>query len=389
MHSDAFYNYLKSLANQFSTTDFQKILIANIGIRLYPLFCAKGIRFTEPVGLVADSNAQLKKICNELAGFADTKRAYASLDMKKSELETLYRSNEYELFYVDYYGGNKCEENLRYLRTLCHSPRNERCISFVGFCGFVPEEITDCLAGTLYIQAPTISRPHAGERDLRHEFTSFLLHYAQKNQNSIFREIERQTASDDFFQNEGNMGYRFFTAAHSVFRLILEDSKEQRNTLQIPLDHVITQLSEEFEPVETDIQETENQFRRMLFSSIENIPQIVNREKVSSEDMENLGNLPMYDSNYYYLPEATLREICKPWAETFSFTKLKNLLKSAGLIVTQGSKREYFTVKVQAVAVYGNIIQTRAAKIPREKIDQPGQLSWAEAIQAKGAYYEN
>lgn len=389
MQNDVFYKYLKYLANQYSTIDFQKILLADIGIRVYPLLCSKGIHFTEPIGLVADSSAQLGQIYDELAGFTNAREAYASLDMKKTELEALYRNNEYELFYVDYYGGKKCEENLRYFRTLCHSPKSERCISLVGFCGFVPPESINCLAGILYIQAPTVNHSPAGQQNLRHEFTSFLLHYAEKNQTLIFREIERQMAYDDYRQNEGNMGYRFFTAANALFKLLLEDLKCQKRTFQMSLDDVIQKLSSEFEFEDIDSSDIKKLFHRMLFNAAKDIPKIIDREKVPSEDIENLDKLPLYDRNYYYIPEIMLREICKPWTETISFTRIKNLLKSAGLIVAQGGKREYFTVKVQAVVVYGNIIKTRAVKIPRENIDQPVQLSWAEVIQTKGEHYEN
>lgn len=143
-------------------------------------------------------------------------------------------------------------------------------------------------------------------------------------------------------------------------------------------------LTTDFDYLRIDDQEIRNQFRRMLFNAVKDIPKIIDREKVPSEDIENLDKLPLYDRNYYYIPETMLREICKSWTETISFTSLKSLLKSAGLIITQGNKRKYFTVKVQAVTVYGNTKLPHAVKIPRVNIDQLVQLSWAETIQAKG-----
>ncbi len=389
MQNNILNKYLHYLGSHFGTTNFKKILILNIGIRLYPLLCSRGICFTEPIGLVADSSEQLKAIYNELAGFADIREAYASLDMKKNELETLYRSSEYELFYVDYYGGKRCDENLRYFRTLLNSQKSEHCISIVGFRGYPPEEITDFLAGILYIQPSALIHTTAEEQNLRHTFTLSLLKYIEKNQNSIFREIDRLVATDGYRQNDNNMGYRFFNAASAVFKLLLEDLNPQKLTLSIPLEDTIKQLSAEFEVLEIDNLEVEKQFLRMFFNAAKDICSIVDREKCPPTAFENVDELAMYDTKYYYLPQSMLRKIFEPWQETSSFVKIKNILKKQGLIVTQGGKRNYFTIKTIVISTFGESKEIHTVKIPREKLDLPGKLTWAEMINVKGESHEN
>ncbi|MDE6906486.1 MAG: hypothetical protein K2P76_16470 [Lachnospiraceae bacterium] len=384
MPENTFNNYVEDLGNRFDSTNLAKILLVKTGLTLYPLLNSIGIHFTEPIGLVADSSVQLQQIHIELAGFSN--KDYTSLNMSKNELKALYHDNEYELFYADYYKGKTCDENLQYLRALCHSEKSKRCISIIGFCGFMPNESIDNLAGTLFIQ--TKCNILTGKTEYRDAFTHSLIEFIEKNQNSIFWAIRQQMNNINYLEHDGDFGYHFFNASAVVLKLLLEELKLQDNFIP-PVENTIEILTTDFDHLEIDNQEFRNQFCRMLFHAVKDIPKIIDREKVPSEDIENLDKLPLYDRNYYYIPVTMLRKICKSWTETISFTKLKNLLKSAGLIVAQGSKREYCTVKVQAVAVYGNMIKIRAVKIPREKIDQPGQLFWAEVIQAKGEHYEN
>lgn len=383
MPENTFNNYVEDLGNRFDSTNLTKILLVKTGLTLYPLLNSIGIHFTEPIGLVADSSVQLQQIHIELAGFSN--QDYTSLSMSKNELKALYHDNEYELFYADYYKGKTCDENLQYLRAMCQSEKSRHCISIIGFCGFMPNESIDNLAGTLVIQSK--SNMLTGKTEFRDAFTYSLIEFIEKNQNSIFREIRRQTENTNYTL-EGSTEYLFFQASAITLKLLLEDLKLTENILP-KIENTVNMLTADFGSLEYDSQETGNQFRRMLFNAVKDIPKIIDREKVPSEDIENLDKLPLYDSKYYYIPKALLREICNPWTETINFTGIKNLLKSAGLIVAQGSKRKYFTVKIQAVAVYGNMIEIRAVKIPREKIDQPVQLSWAEVIQAKGEHYEN
>lgn len=306
MPENTFNNYVEDLGNRFDSTNLAKILLVKTGLTLYPLLNSIGIHFTEPIGLVADSSVQLQQIHIELAGFSN--QDYTSLSMSKNELKKLYHDNEYELFYADYYKGKMCDENLQYLRTMCHSEKSRRCISIIGFCGFAPDESIDNLAGILYIQAKNNVLTEKSE--FRDDFTCSLIEFIEKNQNSIFWEIRRQTENTNYTL-EGSTEYLFFQASAITLKLLLEDLKLTENILP-KIESTVNMLTADFGSLEYDSKETGNQFRRMLFNAVKDIPKIIDREKVSSEDIENLDKLPMYDTNYYYIPEAMLREICKP-----------------------------------------------------------------------------
>ena len=68
---------------------------------------------------------------------------------------------------------------------------------------------------------------------------------------------------------------------------------------------------------------------------------------VSDFSEKELGELVLYDSECYYIPDALFSMICKPLTETCICTvnQIKDVLAAEGILCTQGQGRIYKTIK--------------------------------------------
>lgn len=78
------------------------------------------------------------------------------------------------------------------------------------------------------------------------------------------------------------------------------------------------------------------------------------------------------------MPEQFFRFICERCISSASVAYVKSKLAEAGVLVLEGKARNYFTVKIEVVTVYGSILRVRRMKILREKFDQYGEFSVEE-----------
>ena len=83
----------------------------------------------------------------------------------------------------------------------------------------------------------------------------------------------------------------------------------------------------------------------------------------------------LYDDDYYYVEDSTLRLICDPLLSTVSFVQLKNEMASAGMLECGGSDNRNFTKKKLIWRSYGYPERVRMIWIKKEALmDDEGML---------------
>ncbi|MCD8000721.1 MAG: hypothetical protein LUH21_26245 [Clostridiales bacterium] len=74
----------------------------------------------------------------------------------------------------------------------------------------------------------------------------------------------------------------------------------------------------------------------------------------------------LYDSNFYFVPEALFKAACSSLLQSVSFTEIKRQLKDNGILVCNNTDTTNFTVKKVLVTSYGEKIRDRYLKIRKE-----------------------
>ena len=83
----------------------------------------------------------------------------------------------------------------------------------------------------------------------------------------------------------------------------------------------------------------------------------------------------LYDGDYYYVEDSTLRLICAPLLSTVSFVQLKNEMASTGMLECSGNDNRNFTKKKLIWRSYGYQERVRMVWIKKEALmDDEGML---------------
>lgn len=107
---------------------------------------------------------------------------------------------------------------------------------------------------------------------------------------------------------------------------------------------------------------------------------------IINEDMVegSIENRILYDDNYYYVSDSTLRKICEPYLETVSLVQLKNEMNFSGMLECDKGKKNNFTKKKVIWNSYGWSERVRLLFIKKETfMAEDGMLLeniWEEKI---------
>ena len=69
------------------------------------------------------------------------------------------------------------------------------------------------------------------------------------------------------------------------------------------------------------------------------------RPLVGNSDVDEIENHILYDDDFYYVTDSTLRTVCAPLLTTVSFVQLKNEMASSGMVDCNDGNLKNFTKK--------------------------------------------
>lgn len=83
------------------------------------------------------------------------------------------------------------------------------------------------------------------------------------------------------------------------------------------------------------------------------------------------------DNTYYYIPEQLLRDATSQLHEEVSFTRIKNMLYTKGILICDETTSNY-TVKKQVISTSGDSTRGRFLRLSREHLDDASSFSLEE-----------
>lgn len=387
MQKNEYENYFAEMNKMYKSEEELKILIIKAAVMIYPLVAEMDGGISKPIAIIAESKEKIQQIFSQIRGFSPN--TLDLLLMNKNEIKKIYTENEYEQFLILYQERKKCRENFQYVVSLNEVTNWRKTILFVGFCGGVPSECFEDVTGQIYVEPAAIY----GEDRMQKEenVARFLLRYIEQRQHEIFAKLYNIDDSVENWNHMKTAGEKLFVMAQVILKKIFHEicvNPKERYERESLLDKITERMLCDFEITENYDDMWEEQFQNLLKKSSDKIFKAVDRNRMYARDIERIDELLIYDSQFYYLSENLLREICESWLEGISFSNLRNVLTNAGIIVTEGRERRYYTVKLSIVTEYGGIIYPRVVKIPRNKIDRYGELSLYEMLSVEENLYD-
>lgn len=330
----------------------------------YPVLAENGIKLQRPIALIGEDEKALQLLWNQLCLFPEQRMI--PLSVMPKELEKKWLESEYGVFCCTYNRGRYTSQNIEQIAVKCQMvddriDHQKLVLLFSNCC--IPKEVD--VEGTMYFS-------HFDEvAPLKFDVAKFV-HFFLKNEELLLKKVREGV-------NEIQETPPILTAA----KILLENYVlSESATEEIP--YFLQQARCLQEKVYEEWEGTENPeiyaiaLNRAIVECAGFLPPVLNREYIKAEDIGVINEAIFYDEFAYYLPEQFFRFICERCISSASVALIKSKLAEAGVLVLEGKARNYFTVKIDVVTVYGSILRVRRMKILREKFDQFGEFSLQE-----------
>ena len=330
----------------------------------YPVLAENGIKLQRPIALIGEDEKALQLLWNQLCLFPEQRMI--PLSVMPKELEKKWLESEYGVFCCTYNRGRYTSQNIEQIAVKCQMvddriDHQKLVLLFSNCC--IPKEVD--VEGTMYFS-------HFDEvAPLKFDVAKFV-HFFLKNEELLLKIVREGV-------NEIQETPPILTAA----KILLENYVlSESATEEIP--YFLQQARCLQEKVYEEWEGTENPeiyaiaLNRAIVECAGFLPPVLNREYIKAEDIGVINEAIFYDEFAYYLPEQFFRFICERCISSASVALIKSKLAEAGVLVLEGKARNYFTVKIDVVTVYGSISRVRRMKILREKIDQFGEFTLQE-----------
>lgn len=355
---------MKRSVGEMSKEEWKLYLLQSL-ILSYPLLAEKGFKLNKPIALISETEKEQQILWNNLSFFPKEQKLIP-LTVKPKELEQNWTNAEYGVFYGCYTRGRYTSQNLEYLlaqsqRVECGIEKQKMILIFSVGC--VPEDVE--VEGSLYFS--DLSDVQNREIDIR-AFVQYLI----QNEKSIVASVKVELE---------NMQTNF--AILMAAKLILERFMIREISTE-EIQKFLKSTSFHQGKVYKEWENTENSesyavaLYRMISENVDLLPPVLPRERIESQDMEWIDEAIFYDDEAYYLPEQFFHMVCEKHMLSASVAYIRAKLAEAGVLVTEGRARKYFTKKIEVVTVCGGIIKVRRMKILRKKLDQYGEFTLQE-----------
>lgn len=330
----------------------------------YPVLAENGIKLQRPIALIGEDEKALQLLWNQLCLFPEQRMI--PLSVMPKELEKKWLESEYGVFCCTYNRGRYTSQNIEQIAVKCQMvddriDHQKLVLLFSNCC--IPKEVD--VEGTMYFS-------HFDEvAPLKFDVAKFV-HFFLNNEELLLQKVREGV-------NEIQETPPILTAA----KILLENYVlSESATEEIP--YFLQQARCWQEKVYEEWEGTENPeiyaiaLNRAIVECAGVLPPVLNREYIKAEDIGVINEAIFYDEFAYYLPEQFFRFICERNIPSANVAYIKSKLAEAGVLVLEGKARNYFTVKIDVVTVYGSISRVRRMKILREKIDQFGEFTLQE-----------
>lgn len=342
-----------------------KIGLLQVLILAYPILVTNGVKIQRPIALIGEDEKNLQLLWNQLCMFPEEQRLIP-LSMMPKELEKKWLESEYGVFYCSYNRGRYTNQNIEQIVVQCQMvddeiERQKLVLLFSNCC--IPKEVD--VEGTMFFS-------HLDEVVLLKFDVAKFVHFLLKNEAGLLQKVR-----------EGVKGIQEAPPILTAAKILLENyAMSEISTEEIP--EFLQQTSLLHEKVQEEWEEIVNPeiyaiaLNRAIGECVDQFPPVLMREQIDGQEIEWIDDAIFYDEEAYYLPEQFFRFICEQCISSASVAYIKSKLAEAGVLVLEGKARNYFTIKIEVVTVYGSILRVRRVKILREKFDCYGEFTLQE-----------
>ncbi len=343
-----------------------KIGLLQVLILAYPVLATNGVKLQRPIALIGEDEKNLQLLWNQLCMFPEEQRLIP-LSMMPKEFEKKWLESEYGVFYCSYNRGRYTNQNMERITVQCQMVDDEmehQKLVLLFFNCYIPKEVD--VEGTMFF-----SHLDGMASPFKCDIEKFI-HFFMRNEAGLLQKVREGV-------NEIQEAHPILTSA----KILLENYvMSEISTKEIP--EFLQKTSLLNEKVQEEWEDTEKPemyaiaLNRAISENTDLLPPVLPRERVEAQDMEWIDEAIFFDHEAYYLPEPFFRFICERCISSASTTYIKSKLAEAGVLVFEGKARNYFTVKIEVVTVYGGIIKVRRMKLLRKKLDQYGEFTLQE-----------
>lgn len=178
------------------------------------------------------------------------------------------------------------------------------------------------------------------------------------------KKIETSRIAKKYLQIEQSNAIRMIIATGLIWKIVIRIKNDEETTDAWMAEYcyfLIKQLRhmDDFTGRYTVLEAV----RRCIFTTVEaNKMQILHINETTKTERAILA-----DEEFYYFPEALLKEICTPLTDTISFLQLKSEMYADGILVCNDGHKKNYTVKVTCFdSVNKKYIRKRFLKLKKE-----------------------
>lgn len=377
--------YLKDLKKRYGEAA-EIVIIVKTAMITYPVLQFYGFFFTNPIAIIVDKMNILRMLIWELGGCVLDGISSA---ITNSELKKEVKNRQFEMLPILYRKSPNANKNIQFLSDMLFSGNmltDFQKAVIIAFCGEIPIECRGYIAGKIRFKTDGVCTTQNALPSAE-EFYYCLVKHVCTQANLVelkFKELNENEEDKNGLSHYPGM--EVFYAAEKILETIAElesFSVEEKRELKCSFLNALDKMKKEWN-LENPEQEWADTFRELMFEKSEEISDILERDKITGTQMkliDQIDQYPVFDEEFYYISEELFAEICVPISQTISLDKLKELLASAEMLKGEGKSRQYWTVKVKMISVYGEIPNKRMIRLVRKKVDEGHVKSWKEVIQ--------
>lgn len=236
--------------------------------------------------------------------------------------------------------------------------------------GVIPEDIGE--AAYILKVEHTLFTGFSSDHCIQEELKS-VASFVKNNASIVRKELSLLKTSERFIHSENN-GSAFWVglmAAESIYKLYFRDTHTEYDTLlkEERLCEAINRCVLKARELR-EKEDVVDAVKKVVFDYLMDHADIIcgSVDKIEGDLNVKLKNglAILYDSNFYFVPEALFKYACSSLLQSVSFTEIKRQLKENDIIVCYNTNMTNFTVKKVLITSYGEKVRDRYLKIRKE-----------------------
>lgn len=324
-----------------------------------------GVRLHRPIGIALTEVAAIDWLIKELPVF---KQEIIPSNIGLSDFSERLRQTHDDILLVHYAESEKSHENIRCLLEATMAGQVEGqdfcAVPLIIFDGFIPDRFLNQLSMVLETESEEV-REH-WLRDT-HKYPESLSQAICRNADAFKEAVQRSWGK----ASELTEARKLLLSAKAVMELSLRlsnVSEGEKERVMAEFDFAINEGLEFSESYAAKEQIVKLFFKNLRQSVIDRNYRVIDIVHSGEDD-----SAIFYDSVTYYLPSQIFDELCGLIGFTSS-VRIKYCLAECGILMTEGTRRTYFSRKLYEKGLSGK----RFYWFDRSKIDYETELSLAE-----------